>query len=67
MYLMIKAAGAVLVIVGSLLIGKKVKDQYKKRRKILKQMQDALKYADDLISIENTFFSLLINMIDYFF
>lgn len=54
MYLMIKAAGAVLVIVGSLLIGKKVKDQYKKRRKILKQMQDALKYADDLISIENT-------------
>ncbi len=54
MYLMIKATGAVFVILGGLLIGKKVKDQYKNRCKILKQMQEALKQADDLISIENT-------------
>lgn len=54
MYFVIKITGAALVIVGALLIGKKVKDQYKKKCKFLKEMQEALKYADDLISIENT-------------
>lgn len=54
MYLIIKTAGSALVAAGSLLIGRKVKAQYKMRCEILKDMQEALKYADDTITIENT-------------
>lgn len=54
MYLIVKAAGAGFVLLGAFMTGKKVRDQYKSRCRILKQMQEALKYADDTISIENT-------------
>ncbi|MBE7057883.1 MAG: hypothetical protein E7387_02110 [Ruminococcaceae bacterium] len=54
MYFVLKVAGSALVTIGSLLAGRKVKMQYKKRCEILKQMQEALKYADDTIAIENT-------------
>lgn len=36
------------------MVGQKIKKEYKKRRELLKAMQDALKYADDAIAIENT-------------
>ena len=54
MYIILKVMGSGLIAIGSLMAGKKVKKQYKKRRDILKQMQEALKYADDTIAIENT-------------
>ena len=54
MYIILKVMGSGLVAAGSLLAGRKVKMQYKKRCDILKQMQEALKHADDRIAIENT-------------
>ena len=54
MYLIIKVVGSFLVVAGGFLAGQKISKQYKKRSTILKQMQEALKYADDAIAIENT-------------
>lgn len=54
MYLIIKAAGSALVVTGGFMTGRKIRAQYKKRCEILKNMQEALKYADDTIAIENT-------------
>ena len=54
MYLIIKIIGSFLVLAGGFLAGHKISRQYKKRSRILKQMQEALKYADDAIAIENT-------------
>lgn len=39
---------------GGFLTGQKIRKEYKKRRELLKSIQDALKYADDAIAIENT-------------
>lgn len=49
----IKITGAVLILAGSMMAGRKMQKYYNKRRTDLKAMQDALKYADDAISIEN--------------
>ncbi len=51
--LTIKMIGALLIISGGAMTGMKIKRYYIKRREMLKKMQDALRYADDAISIEN--------------
>ena len=52
--LAVKITGSLLIAAGGLLTGQKIRNEYKKRRKLLKSFQDALKYADDAIAIENT-------------
>lgn len=52
--LAIKLTGALIIAAGGLMAGFKLKKNYSKRRSLLKAMQDALKYADDAIAIENT-------------
>lgn len=52
--LAIKLTGALLIAAGGIMTGFKIRRNYGRRRSILKSMQDALKYADDAISIENT-------------
>lgn len=51
--LLIKIIGASVIGCSGFLVGNKVKQQYKKRTKALKLIQDALRYADDSIVIEN--------------
>ena len=51
--LAIKITGSLLIAVGGILAGQKIRKEYKKRREILKAIQDALKYADDAIIVEN--------------
>lgn len=52
--LAVKITGSLLIAAGGILIGQKIRKEYKKRRELLKSFQDALKYADDAIAIENT-------------
>ena len=53
MVFVIKVIGAVMIAGGGYLIGNKIKKQYKRRTEYLKATQDALKYADDAIAVEN--------------
>lgn len=52
--LAVKITGSLLIAAGGFLTGQKIRKEYKKRREMLKAFQDALKYADDAIAIENT-------------
>lgn len=52
--LAVKITGSLLIAAGGFLTGQKIRKEYKKRRELLKSIQDALKYADDAIAIENT-------------
>ena len=51
--MILKAAGAFMILSGGLMAGGKVRKQHKKVCTELRKMQEALKFADDTITIEN--------------